>query len=159
MPACFTLAGTQSCTPLNTAVFMASCSSGTNEEREKSVKKGEVMKKSRKNIKIELMKIQKPGWVRRGRAEWGRWVCVLHAMTISALLCMSQQLKFSSFCKVFSPFTVWLMRAAVAVGTEFKKAALEFLCQAGTAGHGPPAERRQSPPPEPGQWLIWTARK
>lgn len=28
VPACFTLAGTQSRTPLNTAVFMALCSSG-----------------------------------------------------------------------------------------------------------------------------------
>lgn len=48
---------------------------------------------------------------------------VLHAMTVSAVLCMSQKLQFSSPFKVFSPFTVWLVRAAVAVGTKFKKAA------------------------------------
>lgn len=85
------------------------------------------MKKTEKRIeKKELMKMQKHRWLGRGRAGRRKGYteyAVLHAMTVSAVLCMSQQLQFSSSSKGFSPFTVWLVRAAVAVGTKFKKAA------------------------------------
>ena len=93
MPVCFTLAGTQSRTPLNTAVFMALCSSGEGQMKkgrdvEKKIKSYE--EKREKRIVTELMKIQKHRWLRRGRAgrRKGYTECtVLHAMTVSAVLC------------------------------------------------------------------------
>lgn len=96
VPVCFTLAGTQSRTPLNTAVFMALCGSREGQmkkERERNVEKYYEEKRIEK--KKELMKKQKRRWLRRGRAgrRKGYTECsVLHAMTVLAVSCMSQQL-------------------------------------------------------------------
>lgn len=53
------------------------------------------MIKTERELKKELMKMQMHRWLRRGRAgrAKGNTECtVLHAMTISVVLCKSQQL-------------------------------------------------------------------
>lgn len=165
VPVCVFHSGlAQSHTPLNTAVFMAYCNSGEEQigQREIWKKKKESWRKELKPFNTELMKIQKHKWL-RGKAE--RTKEAIHSVQYytpwlsQPSRVFHNSFSFSSPSNIISPFTVWLVKAVVAVGTEFKKAAWEFLCPGGTARHGPPAEQQQSPPPEPGQWWIWTARK